>query len=145
MTGFSPPAPNGGTTIILAIDAWSKWLEYRIINPLDSRETSKFLFEDIIARYGTPANVRVDAGTEFEGDFAALCSQLGIVRRRISTLHPRANGLVERYNREVKSGIRRVAEAADARWFEVLPDVILALRMLPVASTGHSAYELAYK
>ena len=47
---LQPPAPNGGTTIVLAIDAWTKWLEYKIINPLDSRETSIFLYEDVICR-----------------------------------------------------------------------------------------------
>ena len=47
---LQPPAPNGGTTIVLAIDAWTKWLEYKIRNPLDSRETSIFLYKDVICR-----------------------------------------------------------------------------------------------
>ena len=59
--------------VVIAIDAWTKWVEYRIINPLDSRETSHFLHEDIICRYGVPAVVRCDQGKEFEGDFAAMC------------------------------------------------------------------------
>ena len=46
---------------------------------------------------------------EFAGDFAWLCSNLGAAQRTISTLHPRANGLIEVYNREVKAGIRHVA------------------------------------
>ena len=62
---LDPPAPNGGTSLVVAIDAWSKWLEYKVINPLDSRETALFLYENIICRYGVPAFVRSDAGTEF--------------------------------------------------------------------------------
>ena len=58
---------------MIAIDAWTKWVEYRIINPLDSRETSCFLHEDIICRYGVPAVVWCDQEKEFEGDFAAMC------------------------------------------------------------------------
>lgn len=65
MTGLSPPSPCGGTTIVMAIDAWSKWIEFRIINPLDSRETARFLYDDIICRYGVPAFIRRDQGTEF--------------------------------------------------------------------------------
>ena len=70
MVGLSPPAANGGTSIFLAVNAWSKWLEYRVVNPLDSRETALFLYQDIICRYGTPVVIRRDKGKEFEGDFA---------------------------------------------------------------------------
>ena len=42
---LQPPAPNGGTTAVLAFDVWTKWL-----NPLDSRETSIFLYKDVICR-----------------------------------------------------------------------------------------------
>lgn len=60
MTNLQPPDPGGGTTIILAIDAWSKWTEYKVINPLDSKEAAKFLYEDIICRFGVPAYIRRD-------------------------------------------------------------------------------------
>ena len=79
-----------------------------MINPLDSRETAKFLYEEIVCRYGVPTFIRCDQDTEFEGDFSRLCVDLGIVRRCISSLNPRANGLIERYNREIKSGIRKM-------------------------------------
>ena len=58
---------------MIAIDAWTKRVVYRIINPLDSRETSRFLHEDITCCYGVPAVVRCNQGKEFEGDFAAMC------------------------------------------------------------------------
>ncbi len=44
ITGLDPPHPNGGTTVVMAVDVWTKWIEYRVINPLDSRETSMFLY-----------------------------------------------------------------------------------------------------
>lgn len=61
--------------------------------------------------------------------------------RTISTLHPRANGLIERYNREVKAGLRRLMAAnLKTPWFELLPDVIRGLRILPTTATGHSPF-----
>ena len=60
IVGLQPPVPNGVTVIVIAIDAWTKWVEYRIITPLDSHETSRFLHEDIICRYGVPAVIRCD-------------------------------------------------------------------------------------
>ena len=44
ITNLDPPHPNGGTTVVLAVDVWTKWIEYRVINPLDSCETAKFLY-----------------------------------------------------------------------------------------------------
>ena len=32
-----------------------------------------------------------------------------------------------------------------ARWYEVLSDVFLSLRILPTTTTGYSAFELTYK
>jgi Integrase core domain len=118
ITEMHPPAPCGGTTIVTAIDAWSKWIEFRIVNPRDSREMARFLWEEIICRYGVPYAIRRDQGREFEGDFRNLCNQLGIRLQTISTLHPRANGIVERYNRELKTGIRKLlALCSGAQWF----------------------------
>ncbi len=146
ITGLDPPAPNGGTTIILAIDAWSKWIEYKIINPLDSREAAIFLYENIVCRYGVPAFIRSDRGVEFDGDFSELSCQLGIKLVKISTMHPRANGLIERYNREVKAGLRRIITMCPrAQWYEALPDVIRGLRILPTTTTGFSPFQLTFK
>ena len=100
----------------------------------------------MICRYGVPAIVRCDQGTEFDGDFSNLCAHYGIIQRWISSLNPRANGLIERYNREVKQGLQRLLDHVQgAKWYEVLPDVMLALRLLPTITTGCSAYELVYK
>ncbi len=141
ITGLDPPAPNGGTTVIMAIDAWSKWLEYRVINPLDSREAALFLYQDIVCRFGVPAFVRCDRGVEFDGDFTMLCKQLHIKLVRISTMNPRANGLIERYNREVKAGMRRIITMCPrAQWYDVLPDVVRGLRVLPTTTTGFSPF-----
>ena len=85
--------------IVIAVDAWSKWLEYRVLPHLTSEAVATFLYEEIIAWYGTPAVVKCDQGTEFAGEFSRLCNYLGIAQLTTSTLHPRANDLIEVYNR----------------------------------------------
>ena len=130
---------------MIAVDAWLKWLEYRVLSHLTLEATAAFLYEEIIAWYGTPAIVKCDLGTEFAGKFAQLCSYLGIAQRTISTLHPRANSLKEVYNREVKAGIWRVADLCGEDWWLILPDLFLALRILPILMTGCLAFELVFK
>ena len=120
-------------------------VEYKIINPPDSRETSRFLHEDIICGYLVPAVIRCNYRKEFEGDFAAMCQYYGISQCQISSLHPRANGLIERYNREVKSTLQQVMDLAGAKWYECIADVMQALQLLPTSATGRNAFELTFK
>ena len=108
ITKLPVPASNGGRDVVIAVDAWSKWVEYRVLNPLDSRETARFLYENIICRYSIPSYVRTDSSTEFAGDFRTLCDQYGIQQRVISTINPRPNVKVERYNLEIKAGLCRL-------------------------------------
>ena len=75
-----------------------------------------FLYEETIAWYGTPDIVRCDQGTEFSGEFGWLCSSLGIAQHTMSMLHPRANGLIEVYNWEVKVGNWRMADLCGEDW-----------------------------
>ena len=74
-----------------------------------------------------------------------MCQHYGISQRRISSLHPRANGLIERYNCEVKIALQLVMDMAGAHWYEALPDVTQALRLLPTSTTGRNAFELTFK
>ena len=54
--------------------------------------------------------------------------------------------MIERYNHEIKGGIRKLTAAyPSASWYELIPDVFFGLRVLPTTTTGYSAFELTYK
>ena len=60
--------------------------------------------------------------------------------------HPRANGLVERYNKCIKEGLRKFVVAAGARFSRVdfLGDIAAGLRMLPTRN-GYAPFLLVFK
>ena len=60
---------NGDTAIVVAICAYSKWVEARAIPHPNSANIAKFFLEDILARFGAPLAVRTDNGSEFKGEF----------------------------------------------------------------------------
>ena len=61
-------------------------------------------------------------------------------------MNPRANGMVERFNRTIKAGIRKLlGMSPDLRWWEVIPDVVRGMRVIAQRSTGASPYLLAFK
>ena len=70
---------------------------------------------------------------------------MGIRHTLISVAHPRANGLVERYNGVIRSGLRKVLAAVpSATCREALPDILAGLCLLPTR-IGLSPYYLAFK
>lgn len=62
-----PASERGEVTLVVAVDAWSKWVECVPVEQLTSAATAEFLYNNIVARFGVPAVVRCDMGTEFQG------------------------------------------------------------------------------
>ena len=70
---------KGNKLVVLAICGTTKWVEGKAIKTNNSMDTRNFLFDDIICRYGCPLIIHSDNGSEFKGEFAALCERLGII------------------------------------------------------------------
>lgn len=63
----------------------------------------------------------------------------------VYTAHPQANGLVERYNKTIREGLRKVAHDDPLKpWTEHLPAVLAGLRFLPTR-LGYPPAWLVYK
>ena len=78
--------------MIVGVDTFSKWVEVQLIPDKSSWRVADFLWRDIVSRWGKPAWIRTDNGTEFKGVTETLCSALGIKMRRITVGNSRANG-----------------------------------------------------
>jgi hypothetical protein len=123
----------------------SKWVEAIPVPDRASLTMAKAFHEHVVCRYGVPGFVRVDRGLEYRGDFAAYLRSIGTVICMVSTAHPRANGVVERYNRVIKQGFRKLmTEFPGTSWRDHLPDILAGIRMLPT-TTGLSPYLICFK
>ena len=63
-----------------------------------------------------------------------MCSTLGIHHAVTTPNHPQSNGLVERFHRQLKEGLR--SRAAGVAWLEHLPWVLLGIRAAPNDPAG---------
>ena len=141
-----PPAPDGSTDVMIALDPFVRWLEVGKLPTLNLHETTCWFHEQVTCRYGLPFIVQSDRGPEYQGAFDRYMKANGIQHRLISTAHPRANGLAERMVRTVKALIRKfLLHCEGGRWWEVLGDVARAVRILPSRATGCSPYLLVFK
>ena len=71
-----------------------------------------------------------------------LCSCLGIKHSPTTAYHPQANGMVERYHRQLKDALR--ARLAGADWYHHLPWVLLGLRSAHEEDSAVSSAEMVY-
>jgi len=107
MIGPFKPAPGGFRYVYVAIDKFSKWIEYK---PLVSATAKKAveLFEDIIHRFGLPNSIITDLRMTFTGHhFWDFCEDRCISVKYVSVAHPRANSQVERANGMILDALKK--------------------------------------
>ena len=88
--------------------------------------------------------MRTDNGSEFAGDFGALCKASGIVHRRITVGNSKANGQVERMIRTLKEAIRRgLTKTPTFFWSDHVTAALTMLQLTSSRMTGFAPFMLA--
>ncbi len=99
----------------------------------------------MISRVGIPKEILTDQGTAFMSrTIRELYELLGLKSIRTSVYHPTTDGLVERFNRTLKTMIRKFVHEDAKNWDKWLEPLLFAVREVPQASTGFSPFELLY-
>jgi transposase InsO family protein len=107
MIGPFKKAQGGYTHILVAIDKFTKWIEFKPIASLTSAKAVEFI-QDIIFRFGIPNSIITDLGSNFtSSEFFNFCEQKSIQIKYASVAHPRANGQVERANGMILEALRK--------------------------------------
>ena len=65
-----------------------------------------------------------------------VCEMLGIHKLNTTSYHPQCDGMVERFNRTLKSALRKHAVKFGNQWDTYLPGIVYAYRNSPHDSTG---------
>src|SRR6266487_1524514 len=96
-----------------------------------------------IQHFGLPTNITSHRGRQFEsGLWKELLNAFGIQHTETTAYHPQANGMVERFHRQLKSALR--ARLTSDRWAEQLPVVMLGIRSAIKEDLGCSAAQLVF-
>jgi transposase InsO family protein len=83
---------RGYTHTLVAIDKFTKWIEYKPITSLTSTKALEFI-QEIMFRFGIPNNIFTDLGSNFtSSEFFDFCEQRSIHIKYALVAHPRANG-----------------------------------------------------
>jgi hypothetical protein len=86
------------THVLVAIDKFTKWIEYKPIAKLTPDRIVDFIL-DILHRFGFLNTIITNLGSNFTANqFWEFCENACIEVKYVSVAQPRANGQVERAN-----------------------------------------------
>nr|GEZ71201.1 reverse transcriptase domain-containing protein [Tanacetum cinerariifolium] len=89
------------------MDYFTKWVEAKAVATITGGQVKKFVWDNIVCRFGIPGEIISDNGKQFaDNPFKDWCDKLNITQRFASIKHPQSNGLVERANRSLGEGIK---------------------------------------
>jgi hypothetical protein len=144
IVGPLPKATGERKYLLVATDYFTKWIEAEPLAKITEKNVERFVWQNIITRFGIPYAIVSDNGTQFQDKFKAFCSQYQIRNYYASVAYPQCNGQAEASNKTILGGIKKRLEKAKGKWVEELPLVLWAYRTTPRRSTGVTPYSLAY-
>ncbi len=136
---------RGHRFALVLVDYATRYPEAVALRNISAKSVAEALF-NMISRVGIPKEILTDQGTAFMSrTIRKLYELLGIKSVRTSVYHPQTDGLVERFNRTLKTMIRKFIHEDAKNWDKWLEPLLFAVREVPQASTGFSPFELLYR
>ncbi|BHF84456.1 hypothetical protein SprV_0902760700 [Sparganum proliferum] len=121
------PLSNGCSYLLTCVDRFTRWPEAIPLPDIAAPTLVKAFLSSWVAIFGAPSTITTDRGAQFESNlFQSLLSFLGCTRIRTTAYHPAANGMVERFHRQLKAFLRAAADPEN--WTDHLPLVLLGIR-----------------
>jgi hypothetical protein len=146
LLGPLPPAQGNLKYIVVAVEYFSKWIEAKPLATITSATVQKFFWQNIVCRFGVPKAIIIVNGTQFDVEtFKTFCSQIGTKIHFASVRHPESNGLVERANGIIITGIMKsIFNKPKGKWPDELIKVVWRHNTTVSRSIGFTLFKLLF-
>ena len=144
---IGPFTPGKGQVkfLLVAVDYFSKWIEAEPLANITAKQVQRFLWKNIICRYGIPHTIITDNGRQFiDKGLSEFYHNLNIQHITSSVEHPQTNGQAEAANKVILNQLKKRLDTAKGKWPEELIEVLWAYRCTPQSSTKEAPYSLVY-
>ena len=132
-----PCTESGNRHVVVFQDLFTKWPMVFPVPDQKSERIARLLCEDVVPLFGVPEALLSDRGTNLVSHLMLdVCTLLGTTKLNTTAYHPECDGLVERFNRTLKSMLRKRAAQFGAQWDRHLAGLLWAYRNTPHDSTG---------
>lgn len=134
--------PFMGKMLFIVCDAYSKWLEVKIVNSSTTSSTTAIL-DQLFASYGVPKIIVSDNGSQFSSvEFKEFLEQSGVKFHKFTApFHPSTNGQAERSVQTVKDHLKIMSTATGSLQSN-LNQLLQHYRIAPHSTTGQSPAQL---
>ena len=138
---------EGYQHILVIVDNFTRWTELAALKSVEAKEMAEHLV-NYCGRFGFPAEILTDNGTQFVNDLMKeLTALLGSRHRTTVAYSKEENSIVERMNKEVGRHLRAMVfdENSDVQWGKkMLPMVQRIINATKKKSTGFSPAQLLF-
>ena len=140
-----PLTERGNKHVVVVQDLFTKWPFAFAVPDQKTERIARLLAEEVIPWFGVPESLLSDRGTNLLSHLMTdLCRMLGVQKLNTTAYHPQCDGAVERFNRTLKTILRKHAARFGSQWDQYLHGVLWAYWNMPHSSTGEEPSFLLY-
>jgi transposase InsO family protein len=122
-----------------------RWAEARAFKYYSATTTARFIFDDIITRFGCPKILMSDQGTHFiNKTVEALTEEFVVHHQKRTPYHPQANGTVEAFNKILETTLTKIFIVNRDDWDLRVPAVLWAYLTTWKKLTMQNPFKLVY-
>jgi transposase InsO family protein len=146
LLGPLQPAQGNLKYVVVAVEYFSRWIEAKSLATITSVMVQKFFWQNIVCRFGVPKAITVDNGTQFDAEtFKNFCHRIGTKIHFASVRHPESNGLVERANDIIMTGIMKlIVNQPTGKWPVEVIKVVWSHNTTASRSIGFTPFKLLF-
>jgi hypothetical protein len=146
MGPIKPIAKNTSNQyIIVAPDYTTKWVESKALRDNIVKNIVKFIYENIITKFGCPTHFVSDQGSHFINKaIEVLVKEFMIVHHKLTPYYPQGNGQIEFINTTLGRILAKVVNVNHTNWDTMLFKSLWAYRITYEITTHFMPFELVY-
>ena len=145
IVGPFPIAPAQKKLLLVATYYFSKWIEVGAFASIKDRDVTRFIWKNIVCRFGIPRSIVSDNGQQFDSRvYRDFCQELKIKNLYSTTRYPQSNGQAESSNKTLLITLKNRLDSAKGKWVEELPGVLWAYSTIARKPTSISPLALTY-
>ena len=132
---------SGYRYVVTMIDHSTRWLEAAPVTDIRAETIAKVFSDQWLMRYGPPAVLHSDRGTQFLSTIMAeLFRKFEIKKTQTTAYNPQGNSVLERVHRTLKD---RLA-TSNASWLDSLRQAVFDINRTQSSATGNSPMNLVF-